>query len=443
MDRQNFSYRSYAWQKLKRKKSALYALYLIVALGIVAMLAPFLANHHPLYAKIGDQTLFPAFSQTFTQKSTDTLFHENGTYTVILYNQIDWRTLQLDRVLWPPVAYSPQFSDKYNRDYVSPFDEQRYKNSAGEIAPIPFGRRHWMGTDKVGRDVASGIIHGSKTSLLVGLFSVLLAALIGVPLGAFAGYFGDHGIKLPRAQYWISILGSILGIFLGFVSRSFEIEQGFSESLVYGSLQVGLSILIVLLTSILFFWMGHFVSRGKFLGKAVDLPLDSWVSRVIEILNSLPTLILIITVAAIINERSMVMLVVIIGFTSWTGMARFMRAEMMKIKEMEYIQAAKVLGFSWKRIIFKHAIPNGLAPVFTAAAFGVASAILVESGLSFLGIGVPDDVVTWGKLLSSGKEEFEASWLVIFPGLAIFFTVTAYNLLGEGLRDALDPKMKS
>ena len=137
------------------------------------------------------------------------------------------------------------------------------------------------------------------------------------------------------------------------------------------------------------------------------------------------------------------MLVVIIGFTSWTGMARFMRAEMMKIKEMEYIQAAKVLGFSWKRIIFKHAIPNGLAPVFTAAAFGVASAILVESGLSFLGIGVPDDVVTWGKLLSSGKEEFEASWLVIFPGLAIFFTVTAYNLLGEGLRDALDPKMKS
>jgi peptide/nickel transport system permease protein len=100
------------------------------------------------------------------------------------------------------------------------------------------------------------------------------------------------------------------------------------------------------------------------------------------------------------------------------------------------------LGFNEIRIIFRHALPNGIAPALVAIAFGIASAILVESGLSFLGIGVPPDVVTWGSLVNAGRENFQAWWLVIYPGLAIFITVTIYNLLGEGLRDALDPRLK-
>jgi peptide/nickel transport system permease protein len=134
------------------------------------------------------------------------------------------------------------------------------------------------------------------------------------------------------------------------------------------------------------------------------------------------------------------MLMIIIGLTSWTGIARFTRAEFLRLRELEFIHAAKVLGFSDWRIIFKHALPNGLAPIFVSIAFGVASAILAESSLSFLGIGVPEDIVTWGSLLSIGKEEFDAWWLVVFPGFAIFITIMIYNLIGEGLRDALDPK---
>ena len=133
---------------------------------------------------------------------------------------------------------------------------------------------------------------------------------------------------------------------------------------------------------------------------------------------------------------------VIIGSTSWTEIARFTRAEFLKIKNLEYIQAGQALGFNEVRIIFKHALPNGIAPALVAIAFGIASAILVESGLSFLGIGVPPDVVTWGSLVNAGRENFQAWWLVIYPGLAIFITVTIYNLLGEGLRDALDPRLK-
>ena len=109
---------------------------------------------------------------------------------------------------------------------------------------------------------------------------------------------------------------------------------------------------------------------------------------------------------------------------------------------MEYIQASKALGFSQWRIIFKHALPNALAPALVSIAFGVASAILTESSLSFLGVGVPVDVQTWGKMLSAGKSDFNAWWLVIFPGLMIFVSVVCYNLIGEGLREALDPKQK-
>ena len=138
----------------------------------------------------------------------------------------------------------------------------------------------------------------------------------------------------------------------------------------------------------------------------------------------------------------MVNLMIIIGLTAWTGIARLTRAEFLRISTMEYIQAAKSLGISEFRIIFKHALPNALAPALVAIAFGVASAILIESSLSFLGIGVPPSTVTWGSLLNLGREQFTAWWLLVFPGLAIFITVTVYNLLGEGLRDAFDPKLK-
>ncbi len=438
----NFSYRKHTWEQFKKKKTAYVSFYVILSLYTVALLAPFIANHQPLVVKYKGIYYFPAFSTISNSAKTDTLSLEKGKFEVLNFNDIDWRSKEKDFVLWAPIPYSPNFTDKYNRDYTSPTQEQRFKNNQGVIEKMPFRLRHFMGTDKLGRDVAAGIVHGARVSLLVGIFSMLIAAMIGIPLGAFAGYFGNHQIKVPRAQFWLANLGLLLGFFIAFISRSEVISSSFDEHLLLGSLQLGISLTIMICSFFIFGYLGKKIAVGSFLAKQVDVPLDAAVSRSIEILNSLPSLILIITIAAIINERSLVVLVLIIGFTSWTGIARFMRAETLKIKELEYIQTAKVLGFSNRRIIFKHILPNGLAPVFTSIAFGVASAILIESGLSFLGIGVPDDAVTWGNLLSLGREEFEASWLVVFPGLAIFITVTAYNLIGEGLRDALDPKLK-
>jgi peptide/nickel transport system permease protein len=209
----------------------------------------------------------------------------------------------------------------------------------------------------------------------------------------------------------------------------------------YGFFQLFLSVALLLGITWVFFRMGRLLRFG-FLSKSVNVPLDRYISRFIEIFNSMPRLLLIISISAVIEERSLWLVMVIIGMTSWTEIARFVRAELLKVRELDYIQAARSMGFSEGRIIFRHALPNAMAPVFVYIAFGIASAILIESGLSFLNIGVPDEVVTWGSMLNIGRMEPEAWWMIIFPGLAIFVTITVYNLIGEGLRDALDPKNK-
>jgi peptide/nickel transport system permease protein len=150
---------------------------------------------------------------------------------------------------------------------------------------------------------------------------------------------------------------------------------------------------------------------------------------------------LIFTIAAI-AKPSLFLVMAVIGLTSWTGIARFMRGEMLKVRQLDFIQAARALGYADLRIIFVHALPNAFAPVLVSIAFGIASAILVESGLSFLGIGVPPETVTWGSLLASARSATGAWWLAIFPGLAIFLVVTLFNILGEGIRDAIDPKLQ-
>jgi len=147
-------------------------------------------------------------------------------------------------------------------------------------------------------------------------------------------------------------------------------------------------------------------------------------------------------VVAVIAKPSVFVVMILIGLMGWTGIARFVRAEMLRVKKMEFIDAAKAFGYSDFRTIFKHALPNCLTPVFIAAAFGIAGAILTESTLSFLGIGVAPEDVTWGSLLSAGRSNPNAHWLILTPGIAIFIVVTFFNLIGEGLTDALDPRQK-
>jgi peptide/nickel transport system permease protein len=160
--------------------------------------------------------------------------------------------------------------------------------------------------------------------------------------------------------------------------------------------------------------------------------------RLIEVMNSIPALMLLLAIVATLEQSSLLLVMAIIGLIRWTGVARFVRAEMLRIREQYYIEAGRVLGFSEKRMLIRHALPNGLRPVLITIAFGISGAILLEAFLSFLGIGLPADAVTWGTLLNKIKSNTQAWWLALFPGMAIFITVTIFNLIGEGLAEAMD-----
>ena len=168
---------------------------------------------------------------------------------------------------------------------------------------------------------------------------------------------------------------------------------------------------------------------------------DRIIMRFIDVMLSIPTFFLILAVIAFVGP-SIWNIMIVIGITSWMGVARLVRAEFLSLKEREYVLAAKALGVSDVRIIFMHIMINGLAPVLISAVLGVASAVLVESALSFLGLGVQPPTPSWGNILTLGKDNIEiAWWLSVFPGLAILITVLGYNLLGEGIRDSIDPRL--
>jgi len=197
-------------------------------------------------------------------------------------------------------------------------------------------------------------------------------------------------------------------------------------SLEVGVLAVGISLAIGVVLGALAGYFGGWV--------------DGLISRLIDIMLCFPTIFLILAVIAYL-EPSIINIMIVIGLTSWMGVARLVRAEFLSLKEREFVLAEKALGAGHLRIIFSHILPNALPPILVSATLGVGSAILVESALSFLGLGVQPPVPSWGNMLTEGKETLEiAWWLSVFPGLAILITVLGFNLLGEAIQELTDPR---
>jgi peptide/nickel transport system permease protein len=170
--------------------------------------------------------------------------------------------------------------------------------------------------------------------------------------------------------------------------------------------------------------------------------VDAVIMRCVDVMLCFPTFFLILAVIAIL-EPSIWNIMIVIGLTSWTGVTRLVRADFISLKERDFVQAARVIGAGDLRIIFVHILPNAMASILVAATLGVAGAILTESALSFLGIGVQPPTPSWGNILTAGKDNIDiAWWLSLYPGLAILITVLGYNLLGEGIRDSLDPRLR-
>lgn len=205
--------------------------------------------------------------------------------------------------------------------------------------------------------------------------------------------------------------------------------HGSRISLSVGFVAVGISGIIGVMVGAV---LGYFGGKVDFIGM-----------RFVEIMMAIPVFFLIITIVAFF-PRSLLNIMIIIGITTWTGNARFIRAEFLKLRNQDFVQAAKVFGLPLRSILFRHMLPNAVAPVLVNATFGIAGAIFVEAALSFLGFGVAPPAPSWGQMLSLGIGTTGRFlwWLSLFPGFAIFFTVMAYNLVGEGLRDAIDPRLR-
>lgn len=207
-----------------------------------------------------------------------------------------------------------------------------------------------------------------------------------------------------------------------------RVIYGSRISLLVGFVSVGIATLIGIMVGALSGYSGGIV--------------DELIMRFVDLMMCFPTFFLILAVIALL-EPSIWNIMIVIGLTNWMGIARLVRAEIMSIKNKEYVLAAKAMGFPNRRIIFGHVLPNSLSPVYVVATLGIGGAILTESALSFLGIGVQPPTPSWGNILTQAKDNIEVAWwLSLYPGLAIFLTVMGYNLLGEGLRDIFDPRRR-
>ncbi len=173
---------------------------------------------------------------------------------------------------------------------------------------------------------------------------------------------------------------------------------------------------------------------------------DALAMRVVEIVHAVPSILLLVTLLAILAPQgygAVLAMTLVIGLVRWTDVARLVRGEILRIRSLDYVQAARAQGAGDVFIVWRHVLPNAMSPILVSASFSLASAILVEGALSFLGYGIPDDMASWGGLLNEVRGNVEAWWLAVFPGGAIFLTVTAFNLLGEGLRDRWDPRLRT
>jgi len=294
---------------------------------------------------------------------------------------------------------------------------------------VPKSGIYLFGTDDLGRDVFARMLQGAWVSLTVGFVAVGISVLVGLFMGGIAGYFG---------QKFICLDGIITALLFLIGTTLFLTGEGLNGS-----------IFLIIAHAFMFYlilikWKFRKNRHFKWLNMLhkKTLSIDTLIMRIVDIMLCFPSFFLILTVVALL-PASIYNIMIVIGLTSWMGTTRFVRAEFLSLREQDFVTAARALGVNNYRIIFRHMIPNAIAPVLVSATIGIATAILTEAGLSFLGFGVPPPNATWGNILSDGKRFiFDAPWLTFIPGFAILIVVLSFNLFGEGLRDIMNPKLR-
>lgn len=290
--------------------------------------------------------------------------------------QLVWRRFRRHKMaMFGAVTLILLFVYSFGGALIFPESYANYTDTSLRLSPP--SAEHLFGTDTIGRDVMARTIYGGQISLMIGMLAVLIECIVGIAMGAFAGYYG----------------GRIDNILMRITEAMLIIPEIF--------------LLIVM---------------AKFFGG--EIPEIKIIGRTFS--------------------GSVVVIFLIIGLTSWMYLARIVRAQFLSFKENDFILAARATGTSTRDIIFRHILPNSMAPIIVAATLGIANAILAEAYISFLGLGVQPPTATWGNMLDGANNYLEsAPWLWFFPGMLILMTVLSINFLGDGLRDALDPHSRA
>ncbi len=372
-------------EKFRNDRTAMMGFLGIIFFVLIALLAPFLANDKPLLAFSEGKLSFPMIRTFFAPDSNEKMVEKTFNYLLLICPIMFFCFRFISKAKLPYVLFVlavlflvPFLTAKTRLDRTDWREKVSREKSFAVFAPIPYGPfenvsspyekpspKHILGTDQIGRDIASRMIYGGRVSLAVGVAATALTLLIGVAAGLISGYYG-----------------------------------------------------------------------GK---------LDLAMMRMVEIIICFPTFLLLLILMSIMMDRkfeqSILIVIFVIGLTSWTGLSRIVRGEVLQQRQMPYIRACECLGLPVGRILFFHLLPNVAGPIFVSFTFGVAGAILAESGLSFLGFGVQPPTASWGELLRQAFADPKTYWhLTLWPGLAIFASVLSFNFVGEGIRKAISPQ---
>jgi ABC-type dipeptide/oligopeptide/nickel transport system permease subunit len=285
--------------------------------------------------------------------------------------------------------------------------------------PRPPSALHWLGTDRVYRDQLARLATGGRLSLVIAFAATVISSAIGALVGVLSGWYeGSAGVRVP----WPLIAGLVLAFFL--VVRTAD----------------GVLALEALAQAA---WLAAVGVLGRFawLRAGPSLDLDTALMRVVDVGLSFPFLLLVMAIGAALDRTTVTSILAVLGLTGWLGTARLLRAKTMQLRNLEFITASRALGQSTAKVMLRHVLPNLAGPLIVVSTVSVAQMILAESVMSYLGVGLAPPVPTWGYMLFDGQDYYAvAPWLAIAPSVAILVAVLGFNLVGEGLRDALDPQ---
>lgn len=307
---------------------------------------------------------------------------------------------------WLPLPYPPNHLDLAN-PFLKPFTSEAMRTG------------HPLGTDGLGRDLLANMLYGVRTAFTISFPVMSLATIIGIIMGATAGYFGNNTLRQPLYRILLGAVSIPTVLYYGLYFPLQIQSHSLDFTLVLSSLALLAGLLML-------FWFIFRVLQRRMpvLRKIVAIPLDAAVMRLIEALASIPNFVLILVLASFIPP-SLPLLSLLLVFTLWPATARLSRAEVLRIKQQPYFEAAKSMGNRPAQLIWRHALPNLAGPVIIAFTFGLGGLLALESTLSFLNIGVPSTLVSWGRTISGIRSNTSAWWLVTFPGGLLSLTVLA------------------